>query len=81
MSQLEIESAILQLPLKTRAELARKLLSSLHEPNETELEALWAAEADRRILAAENDEMKRYSREEMLQRVKTSCINAVSDYS
>ena len=69
MSQLEIESAILQLPLKTRVELAR---SSLHEPNETELEALWAAEADRRILAAEHDEMKRYSREEMLQQVKNA---------
>ena len=38
MSQLEIENALLQLPLKTRAELAHKLLVSLDEPNQNELE-------------------------------------------
>jgi putative addiction module component (TIGR02574 family) len=72
MSQIEFENTLLQLPLKTRAELAQKLLSSLDEPSEAELEVIWAAEADRRILAAENNEMKRYSRTEMLERVKNA---------
>ena len=72
MSQIEIENALLQLPLKARAELAHKLLVSLDEPNESELEQSWATEADRRILAAEQGEMKRYSREEMLERVKNA---------
>ena len=72
MSQIEIENALLQLPLKTRAELAHKLLVSLDEPNQSELEISWALEADRRILAAEQGEMKRYSKEEMLERVKNA---------
>lgn len=72
MSQIEFENTLLQLPLKARAELAQKLLSSLDEPSQADLEIMWAAEADRRIEAAENGDMRRYSRTEMLERVKNA---------
>ncbi len=72
MSQIEIENAILQLPLKARAALAHKLLMSLDELSQEDLEISWATEADRRILATEQDEMKRYSKEQMLERVKNA---------
>ena len=45
---------------------------SLDEPNQSELDISWALEGDRRILAAEQGEMKRYSKEGMLERVKNA---------
>jgi putative addiction module component (TIGR02574 family) len=72
MSQIEFENALLQLPSKSRAELAQKLLSSLDTPNQSELETALAQEADRRIIAAEQGEMKRYTRAEMLALVKNA---------
>jgi hypothetical protein len=38
MSQIEFETALLQLPAKSRAELAQKLLSSLDMPSQIELD-------------------------------------------
>jgi hypothetical protein len=42
MSQIGLEREPLSLSAKGRTELARKLLQSLNELNEVELEALWA---------------------------------------
>jgi putative addiction module component (TIGR02574 family) len=72
MSQIELEREVMKLSLKERAELAQKLLRSLDDPSETELEALWAEEADRRLDAFERGEMRSYSREEMLKRLKAA---------
>ena len=48
MTILEVEAAALNLELSARAELAQKLLRSLDELSEDEIEQLWAEEALRR---------------------------------
>jgi putative addiction module component (TIGR02574 family) len=72
MSQIELEREALNLNAQGRAELAHKLLSSLEDLSEAELEGLWALEATRRLEAFDRGEMKSYSREEMQQRVKAA---------
>ena len=72
MSQIELEREVMNLDAKSRAELARKLLHSLDDLSEAELEVLWAEEAHRRFKAFECGEMKSYSREEALKRVKAA---------
>jgi putative addiction module component (TIGR02574 family) len=49
MSQPEVVQAALQLPVKDRAMLAQKLLESLEQPSEAELEELWLEEIGKRI--------------------------------
>jgi len=48
MTILEVEAAALNLELSERAALAQKLLRSLDELSEDEIEQLWAEEALRR---------------------------------
>jgi len=48
MSVQELEVEALKLDLRGRAALAEKLLKSLEEPSETEIEHLWVEEALRR---------------------------------
>jgi len=45
----EIITAALQLSIEERAQLAGRLLLSLDEPSESELEQLWLEEAERRL--------------------------------
>ena len=45
----EVITAALQLGIKERAELAGRLLLSLDEPSESEVERLWLEEAERRL--------------------------------
>jgi putative addiction module component (TIGR02574 family) len=45
----EISSAALQLSVEERAQLAGRLLLSLDEPSESEVERLWLEEAERRL--------------------------------
>ena len=45
----EVITAALQLSLEERAQLAGRLLLSLDEPSESELERLWLEEAERRL--------------------------------
>ena len=49
MSIKEIEAEIQKLDLKDRATLAKWIVESLDELSETEIEALWAEEAERRL--------------------------------
>jgi Putative addiction module component len=58
MSQLELEQAALQLPMKARATLAQKLLESIEQPSEAELEELWLDEIGERIKRVERNESK-----------------------
>ena len=48
----------LALSLKERAKLASRLLRSIDEPSQDELEALWIAEAESRVKACEQGLMK-----------------------
>lgn len=75
MSQLELEREALNLSAQGRAELAHKLLSSLEDLSESELEGLWALEATRRLEAFDRGEMKSYSREDMFHRIQMSGLN------
>lgn len=45
----EVITAALQLDIEERAQLAGRLLLSLDEPSESELETLWLQEAERRL--------------------------------
>jgi putative addiction module component (TIGR02574 family) len=45
----EIEADAMKLPLKERVRLAQRLASSLDDEIETGVEALWFAEAERRL--------------------------------
>ncbi|HBG07305.1 MAG TPA: addiction module antitoxin RelB [Geobacter sp.] len=45
----EVEEATMQLSLEERAQLAGKILLSLDEPTESEVERLWLDEAERRL--------------------------------
>jgi hypothetical protein len=58
MSQVEVEQAALQLPIKARAVLAQKLLESVEQPSEAELEELWLIEIGERIKRVESGESK-----------------------
>jgi putative addiction module component (TIGR02574 family) len=58
---------VLALPPKSRAALAKKLIASLPEMGAVEADALWAAEAEKRIAAFERGEMKTIPAEEVMQ--------------
>ncbi len=45
----EISSVALQLSIEERAQLAGRLLLSLDEPSDSEVERLWLEEAERRL--------------------------------
>ena len=45
----EIVADAMKLPLRDRVRLAQRLVSSLDDQIETDAEALWAAEAERRL--------------------------------
>lgn len=54
----KIVTDALSLPPRTRAKLADKLLKSLDEPRQEEVNNLWADEAEDRIDAYEKGEIK-----------------------
>lgn len=45
----ELATEVMKLALKDRAQLASRLLLSLEEPSESEIERLWLEEAERRL--------------------------------
>ena len=45
----EVSTAALRLSIEERAQLAGRLLLSLDEPSESEVERLWLEEAERRL--------------------------------
>jgi putative addiction module component (TIGR02574 family) len=54
----ELTRQVLDLPLDQRSALAEKLLESLDELAPDELEQVWAAEAERRFQAFEDDRVE-----------------------
>lgn len=60
----------LSLPPKTRAKLAEKLLESLDDPKQKEIDRLWAEEAEARINAYEKGDIKAVPGKEVFRRLR-----------
>ncbi|HKS11251.1 MAG TPA: addiction module protein [Pyrinomonadaceae bacterium] len=71
MSYEEIENAALALPAEARSLLAEHLLESLGAEEHQVIDALWAAEAERRIKEIENGTVAAIPGEEVMQRLRS----------
>lgn len=60
----------LSLPPRSRARLADKLLESLDQPKQREIDNLWAEEAEDRIDAYEKGEIKVISGKEVFRKLR-----------
>jgi putative addiction module component (TIGR02574 family) len=60
----------LSLPPRSRARLADKLLESLDQPKQREIDNLWAEEAEDRIDAYEKGEIKVLSGKEVFRKLR-----------
>ena len=67
----EIMSAAMALPPGTRAMLAEHLLESLDAENQTEIDALWAEEAERRARELEDGTATAIPGEEVMNRLRS----------
>ena len=65
-----IEAEVMKLAPDNRAELARKILLSLEEPDETEVLQLWVAEAESRRKDLREGKAKESPAEEVLKRTR-----------
>jgi putative addiction module component (TIGR02574 family) len=54
----EITKVALSLPPRSRAKLAEKLLASLDDSTQPEIDALWAKEAENRVEELEHGQVK-----------------------
>jgi putative addiction module component (TIGR02574 family) len=70
MTRTHVTSAALKLPHRDRAELAARLLRSLEELPEGEWEAVWAAEAERRLTEVRSGRMKESPAKDVFARVR-----------
>ncbi|MEK6600409.1 MAG: addiction module protein [Candidatus Binatota bacterium] len=60
----------LSLPPKSRAKLAERLLESLDDPRQKEIDRLWAEEAEDRIDAYETGDLKAIPGKEVFRRLR-----------
>jgi putative addiction module component (TIGR02574 family) len=67
----EIESEILQLPEPARARLAKSLLLSLGENDDTDVEELWAEEAEARYREIESGEVTPIPSDDVLREARS----------
>ncbi len=70
MTVADLEDLALQLEPPARAKLAHRLLESLDALSETEVEALWVQQAERRLQALEAGELESIPADEVFQRVR-----------
>ncbi|MDZ4163687.1 MAG: addiction module protein [Smithellaceae bacterium] len=68
----EIEAEIRKLPISDRASLAKWIVGSLDELSESEIEALWAEEAERRLDELEQGLATEVPAEEVLRRARAA---------
>jgi putative addiction module component (TIGR02574 family) len=68
----ELEAEIKKLNLKERAALAKWIVQSLDELSESEIEALWAEEAERRLDELERGLATEIPADEVLRRARTA---------
>ena len=66
-----LHEAALSLPPDERAALAEKLLSSLDEPSEAELERAWLSEASRRARELDRGDVQAISEEEVRRKARS----------
>ncbi len=66
----KVANDALSLPPKSRAKLAEKLLESLDDPRQKEIDRLWAEEAEDRIDAYERGDLKAIPGKEVFRRLK-----------
>ena len=64
-----IEQEALHLPIEYRARLAEKLLSSLDDLSEPEIEKLWLTEAQRRTAEIDSGKVQLISADEVERRI------------
>ncbi len=64
----EVITAALQLGIEERAELADRLLLSLDEPSEAEVERLWLEEAERRLKEFRSGKVRSIPADEVFRR-------------
>ena len=67
----KVVTEALSLPPRSRAKLAEKLLESLDEPRQREIESLWAEEVEDRIDAYERSEIKVISGKKVFRKFTT----------
>ena len=72
MSLEELETEIKKLTLKERAALAKWIVQSLDDLSESEIEALWAEEAERRLDELEQGLETEIPAEEVLRRARAA---------
>jgi len=70
MNLKSIETEALQLSEKDRAELVRKLVLSLDQPSDAELENDWLDEAERRAKQLDSSEVRGVPAEEFLKKAR-----------
>ncbi len=68
----QLEAEIRKLNLKERAALAKRIVQSLDELSESEIEALWVEEAERRLDELEQGLATEIPAEEVLRRARTA---------
>jgi len=68
----ELEAEINKLDLKDRAALAKRIVESLDELSEAEIEALWTEEAEQRLAELEQGLVKEIPAEEALRRARAA---------
>lgn len=72
MTLTELENEALQLDPRSRARLAERLLGSLDDLTEAEIEALWLDEAERRERAWDAGEVRGMPADEVLRELRSS---------
>ena len=70
MANAKLVKTALALPARTRARLAEKLLASLDDPRQPEIDALWAEEAEDRITAFESGKIRAVPGEQAFRSLK-----------
>ncbi len=70
MNTAVLEEAVLHLPLRERAHLVQKLLESLDQPSEDEVQQLWLLEAQRRAEEIDSSAVGLLSAEQLEARVQ-----------
>lgn len=68
----ELEAEIKKLDLRDRAALAKRIVESLDELSEEEIEALWVEEAERRLDELEQGSVNEIPAEEALRRARAA---------
>ena len=71
MDSKTLQKAALNLPADERAALAQKLLLSLDEPSDAELEQTWLAEAARRASELDRGEVQAIPAEEVRRKARS----------